>query len=122
MVTGFLMMRPSAASLRIVCRELALEISLTSLGSSQILRWPQPRTDAARRFWVLRLTLQPRDSQHFELELEFDVGSFGVTRRHGNFRRGISVWIHLARIQSKTSLLKFLLDMNQWAVLGVLTS
>lgn len=38
-------------------RELALEISLTSLGSSQILRSPQPRTSAARRFWVTKLTL-----------------------------------------------------------------
>lgn len=40
-----------------VWRELALEISLTSLGSSQILRLPQPTTDAASRFWVRRLTL-----------------------------------------------------------------
>jgi hypothetical protein len=40
-----------------VWRELALEISLTSLGSSQILRFPQPTTEAARRFWVVRLTL-----------------------------------------------------------------
>ena len=57
MVTGFLMMRPSETSLRIVWRELALEISDTSLGSSQILRWPQPSTDDASRFWVVRLTL-----------------------------------------------------------------
>ena len=40
-----------------VWRELAFEISLTSLGSSQILRLPQPTTDAARRFCVLRFTL-----------------------------------------------------------------
>ena len=58
MVTGFLMMRPSEMSLRTVARELALEISLTSLGSSQILRLPQPATALARRFWVRRLTLQ----------------------------------------------------------------
>ena len=45
-------------------RELAFEISLTSLGSSQTLPSPQPNTDAARRFWVLRLTLQPDTSQH----------------------------------------------------------
>lgn len=57
MVTGLRMMRPSATSFRIVWRELALEISLVSLGSSQILRFPQPTTDAARRFWVVRLTL-----------------------------------------------------------------
>jgi hypothetical protein len=58
MVTGFLMMRPSEMSLRTVARELALEISPTSLGSSQILRLPQPATALARRFWVRRLTLQ----------------------------------------------------------------
>lgn len=63
MVTGFRMMRPSATSLRIDWRELALEISLTSLGSSQILRSPQPRTSAARRFWVTKLTLCSRKSK-----------------------------------------------------------
>ena len=69
MVTGFLMMRPSATSLRTVWRELALEISDTSLGSSQIFRWPQPRTDDASRFWVLRLTLQPdKKRQHSDLQ------------------------------------------------------
>ncbi len=56
-MTGFLMIRPSETSLRIVWRELALEISLTSLGSSQILFFPHSRTEAARRFWVRRLTL-----------------------------------------------------------------
>lgn len=40
-----------------VWRELALAISLVSLGSSQILRLPQPTTEAARRFCVRRLTL-----------------------------------------------------------------
>lgn len=65
MVTGFLMMRPSATSLRMVWRELALLISLTSLGSSQILRWPHPKTEEASRFWVLRLTLKEAKSQHF---------------------------------------------------------
>ena len=50
MATGLRMMSPSLTSFRIVCREFALEISLTSLGSSQILRLPQPTTDAARRF------------------------------------------------------------------------
>ena len=49
-VTGLRMIKPSETSLRIVWRELALEISLTSLGSSQILRLPQPATEAARRF------------------------------------------------------------------------
>lgn len=57
MVTGFLMMRPSEMSLRMVLRELALEISLLSFGSSQILRLPQSATDAARRFCVRRFTL-----------------------------------------------------------------
>ena len=50
MVTGLRMMRPSATSFRIVWRELAFEISLTSLGSSQIFRFPHPTTEAARRF------------------------------------------------------------------------
>ena len=59
-VTCFRIIRPSDTSLRIVWRELALEISLTSLGSSQILRFPHPITDAASRFWVRRLTLQNR--------------------------------------------------------------
>lgn len=57
MVMGFLMMRPSLASRRMVWRELADEISCVSLGSSQILRSPQLRTAAARRFCVVRLTL-----------------------------------------------------------------
>jgi hypothetical protein len=50
MVTGFLMISPSLTSFRIVWRELALEISFTSFGSSQTLRLPQPITEAARRF------------------------------------------------------------------------
>ena len=49
-VTCLRMMRPSETSLRTVWRELAFEISFTSLGSSQILRLPQPTTEAARRF------------------------------------------------------------------------
>ena len=57
MVTGLRMMRPSDTSLRMVWRELAWLISCVSFGSSQILRWPQPTTDAARRFWVVRFTL-----------------------------------------------------------------
>ena len=63
-VTGLRMMRPSATSLRIVWRELAFEISPTSFGSSQILRFPQPTTDAARRFCVRRLTLREIGCQH----------------------------------------------------------
>lgn len=50
MVTGFLMIRPSAIILRIDWRELAFEISDTSFGSNHILRLPQPATEAARRF------------------------------------------------------------------------
>lgn len=37
--------------------ELAMEISLTSLGSSQTLFLPQPRTEAASLFWSLRETM-----------------------------------------------------------------
>lgn len=63
-MTGLRMMRPSWTSLRMVWRELALAISLVSLGSSQILRLPQPTTDAARRFCVRRLTLLSTHCQH----------------------------------------------------------
>ena len=49
-VTCLRMISPSDINLRMVWRELALEISLTSFGSSQILRFPQPATEAARRF------------------------------------------------------------------------
>ena len=38
-------------------RLLAMEISLISVGSSQILRLPQLRTEAARRFCSLRDTM-----------------------------------------------------------------
>jgi hypothetical protein len=76
MVTGLRMMRPSAMSLRMVWRELALEISFISFGSSQILRLPQSATDAAKRFCVRRFTLRT----HWRLVnvvLEWE-GGFGV--------------------------------------------
>jgi len=50
MVTGLRMMRPSETSLRMVWRELALEISLISLGSIQTLFLPHLRTAAESRF------------------------------------------------------------------------
>jgi hypothetical protein len=40
----------SSVNNQMYLRELALEISLTSLGSSQIFLWPHLRTEAARRF------------------------------------------------------------------------
>uniref|UniRef100_A0A0E9XLF9 Uncharacterized protein n=2 Tax=Anguilla anguilla TaxID=7936 RepID=A0A0E9XLF9_ANGAN len=49
-VTGFLMIRPSFTSLRICWRELALAISLVSLGSSHTFFLPQRRTLDASRF------------------------------------------------------------------------
>ena len=39
-----------------------MEISFISLGSSQTFLFPQSMTDAARRFWVLRLTLDSGDA------------------------------------------------------------
>merc|ERR1719454_1022285 len=51
--TGFLMTRPSLMSLRMFWRELALAISLISLGSSQTLFLPHFMTPAARRFCSL---------------------------------------------------------------------
>lgn len=62
-VTGFWMIRPSARSLRTVWRELALASSEASLGSSQILRLPQPATLAARRFCVRRFVLMKHECQ-----------------------------------------------------------
>ena len=53
---GFLMIRPSRWRRAMLRRELARAISLISLGSSQILRFPHFNTSAARRFWSLRLT------------------------------------------------------------------
>merc|ERR1711924_449489 len=44
---GFLITRPSLASLRILRREFAMEISLTSFGSNQIFLFPHFNTDAA---------------------------------------------------------------------------
>merc|ERR1711907_335018 len=43
---GFLITRPSLASLRILRREFAMEISLTSFGSNQIFLFPHFNTDA----------------------------------------------------------------------------
>ncbi|KAH9421708.1 hypothetical protein DERP_001995 [Dermatophagoides pteronyssinus] len=48
--TGFRMIKPSLINLRMFCRELALEISLFSFGSSQTLFRPHLRTAAAKRF------------------------------------------------------------------------
>merc|ERR1712051_786691 len=48
--TGFLMTRPSLMSLRIFCLELALEISLISLGSNQTLFLPHFITEEASLF------------------------------------------------------------------------
>lgn len=50
MVVGFLMISPSLTSLRTFCLELALLISVVSLGSSQILRLPHLSTEAASLF------------------------------------------------------------------------
>jgi len=54
--TGFLMIRPCWCNRAIFRRLFAREISLVSLGSSQILFFPHFRTDAARRFCSLRET------------------------------------------------------------------
>lgn len=54
---GFLKISPSRLRRAMLRREFAREISLISLGSSQILFSPHLRTDAARRFWSLRDTV-----------------------------------------------------------------
>merc|ERR1719359_41303 len=48
--TGLRLMRPSLINLRMLKRELAIEISLASLGSSQMRLTPHFFTEAARRF------------------------------------------------------------------------
>ena len=53
---GFLIIKPSRCNLAMLRRELAKAISLTSLGSNQILRFPHLRTEAAKRFWSRRET------------------------------------------------------------------
>merc|ERR1719510_94523 len=49
--TGFLMTRPSLISFLMLALELALAISLISLGSSHTFFFPHFITSEARRFW-----------------------------------------------------------------------
>ena len=55
-MVGFLIIKPSRCNFWIFRRELAKAISLTSLGSNQILRFPHLRTEAAKRFCNFRET------------------------------------------------------------------
>lgn len=55
--TGLRMIRPSLMKMRTRWRVLQLDISLISFGSSQILRLPQPKSDAARRFGKRKLLI-----------------------------------------------------------------
>ena len=64
---GFLMIKPSLWRRATLRRELAREISFTSLGSNQILRSPHLRTEAAKRFWSLKDTVishHPSETKH----------------------------------------------------------
>jgi len=54
---GFMITRPSLMSFLTCAREFAFPISDCSAGSSQILRFPTPATEAASRFWERRLTI-----------------------------------------------------------------
>lgn len=54
-LTGLRMIKPSLTKRRMFCRELALLISLTSLGSSQTFFLPHLRTLEAKFFWRRRL-------------------------------------------------------------------
>ena len=56
-VTGLRMIRPSFSSLRICSRELALAISLVSLGSNHTFFLPQRRMLEASLFWSLSMLL-----------------------------------------------------------------
>ena len=58
---GFLIIKPSRWRREMLRRELARAISLISLGSNQILRFPHFNTEAARRFWSLRETANERN-------------------------------------------------------------
>ena len=64
MVVGFLMIKPSLTSFLTFCLELALLISVVSLGSSQILRLPHFSTEAASLFCNRRVL---RKSNEMEL-------------------------------------------------------
>ena len=55
MVVGFLMIKPSLTNFLTFCLELALLISVVSLGSSQILRLPHFSTEAASLFCSRRV-------------------------------------------------------------------
>lgn len=74
------MIRPSFCRRATLRRELAKEISLTSLGSSQILRLPHLRTDAARRFWSLRDTIRDRKFKTCENILQARLLKFELIR------------------------------------------
>ena len=54
-----------APTLRMFCRELAMEISVVSLGSSQTLRLPVLSTLAARRFWMRRFTILAPERENY---------------------------------------------------------
>lgn len=55
MTVGLRIIRPSLTNFLTFCRELAFPISVVSFGSSQILRFPHLRTEAANRFCSRRV-------------------------------------------------------------------
>merc|ERR1712157_313833 len=60
MFSGFLITKPSLTSLRMFCLELAIEISLTSLGSNHTFLFPHLRTSAASLVCNLSATMVAR--------------------------------------------------------------
>lgn len=65
-------------------RELAREISLTSLGSSQILPFPHLSTEAASRFWSFSDTCENQTGR----EISHTYQRFGNTIVHIGRRKG----------------------------------
>jgi len=57
---GFFMIKPSRYNLEMLRRELAKAISLISLGSNQILRFPHFSTELAKRFCNFKETVGSR--------------------------------------------------------------
>ena len=72
------MMRPSLMSFLTLKRELAMEISLTSLGSSQMRPRPHFLTEAARRFWSFMDPMAATASWHSLHENNAAWGTGGI--------------------------------------------
>ena len=100
---GFLIIKPSRCKRLILRRELARAISLISLGSNQILRFPHFNTEEARRFWSLRETVMVQTRKRetgnklvwlpFELISLQQLSPIGTSQHNvGTAQRGNIIW------------------------------